>query len=397
MNTHSNYELSGEYDELNSKENFRKLLKIKQVYDSISEEEQNFIIKNKFFIKPNSISKLLIDFFTFLVCFYSLFITPIRIIFFDSFSYKIFLLELFFDFIYIFDFLFSFFTAFYDFEENYISKYYLIFIHYIRGFFFIDLITVIPFNSIIEFNSLINFKEFNMKYNFEKDIFSLKNSQNFIFSIKDTFFTQYDKDIGSKLYSESYEIITRNSFSLFLKNESIFNYLFILNKGQIWRLVKLIRILKAFKVFYHNEFLLKIKEFSFLNKKEFFTGSIFRIFSFYFIFLIISHILSCIYIFLGTLSIPNWIQSVNLQDSSFSFLYLSSLYFNHTTIFSIGYGDILSRNLYEKIYNIILMIVGVLLYSFALTAISSLIQNDRMKYKNYEKKKNYLDHITFNK
>jgi len=41
------------------------------------------------------------------------------------------------------------------------------------------------------------------------------------------------------------------------------------------------------------------------------------------------------------------------------------------------------------------MIVGVLLYSFALTAISSLIQNDRMKYKNYEKKKNYLDHITF--
>jgi len=91
MNTHSNYELSGEYDELNSKENFRKLLKIKQVYDSISEEEQNFIIKNKFFIKPNSISKLLIDFFTFLVCFYSLFITPIKlyfsIVFLIRFSY----------------------------------------------------------------------------------------------------------------------------------------------------------------------------------------------------------------------------------------------------------------------------------------------------------------------
>jgi Ion channel len=46
-----------------------------------------------------------------------------------------------------------------------------------------------------------------------------------------------------------------------------------------------------------------------------------------------------------------------------------------TTILTVGYGDISAQNTYEKLLCILLMIIGVISFSFATGALSSIISN----------------------
>jgi biopolymer transport protein ExbB/TolQ len=56
-------------------------------------------------------------------------------------------------------------------------------------------------------------------------------------------------------------------------------------------------------------------------------------------------------------------------------LYVTSFYFTVTTIMTVGYGDITARSLAEKLLCILLMLIGVISFSFATGAISSIITN----------------------
>ena len=88
----------------------------------------------------------------------------------------------------------------------------------------------------------------------------------------------------------------------------------------------------------------KNKEISFMEDLNI-SSAYKRLLKFITAFLIISHVISCIWIFLGKIDYPNWIFSVNLQDSDDVSLYVAALYFNWTTIFTIGYGDITPKNI----------------------------------------------------
>ncbi len=54
-------------------------------------------------------------------------------------------------------------------------------------------------------------------------------------------------------------------------------------------------------------------------------------------------------------------------------LYVTSFYFSVTTIVTVGYGDITAISSGEKIVAVILMITGVIAFSFATGALSSII------------------------
>lgn len=45
-------------------------------------------------------------------------------------------------------------------------------------------------------------------------------------------------------------------------------------------------------------------------------------------------------------------------------LYITSVYFTVTTTLTVGYGDIVAFNLEEKIYCIILMLIGVIYFTY---------------------------------
>jgi voltage-gated potassium channel Kch len=56
-------------------------------------------------------------------------------------------------------------------------------------------------------------------------------------------------------------------------------------------------------------------------------------------------------------------------------LYITSFYFSVTTIVTVGYGDITAISATEKIVCVFLMITGVIAFSFATGALSSIIAN----------------------
>lgn len=95
--------------------------------------------------------------------------------------------------------------------------------------------------------------------------------------------------------------------------------------------------------------------------------------------LITFHVLSCMYIGIAKYSDDNWIlsdiinSSNNMIDESVLHVYISSIYFHLTTIFSIGYGDISSHSIYEKIYNTCIMLFGSILYSIIISYLSYLV------------------------
>ena len=64
----------------------------------------------------------------------------------------------------------------------------------------------------------------------------------------------------------------------------------------------------------------------------------------------------------------------NLQDQTFMDAYIAAFYYQMTTLTTVGYGDIIITNSFEKIYGIFILIVGTCAYSWILTYISNYIK-----------------------
>jgi Trk-type K+ transport system membrane component len=71
----------------------------------------------------------------------------------------------------------------------------------------------------------------------------------------------------------------------------------------------------------------------------------------------------------------NWIYQKGCSDMDVIDLYITSFYFTVTTIMTVGYGDITAVSSLEKFICIFLMLIGVVAFSFATGAISSIITN----------------------
>lgn len=366
----------------------REFLRIKPVYDSFSEDEENFIGKsNELFIHPNSHLKFFFDFLNFFAAIYCITFLPLRMIFWGYSSMNFFIIEAVVSLVFFADLMAGFFTAYYDFEENLITAVNKIVHHYLSSFFFWDLLTAIPFSFYIEYISYTACNPvlpYCTSYKVYSSLFkhATRNSVN-----QNTFYVITSGNSGSSSMTSEH-----NTIDLLFNIKSIHSLLIVDNLNKAYVLFKIIRVLKIIKIFNLNEFLNRTK--GFFNTDSFSINFSFKIIFFYIMFIIISHILTCIFILLGTISYPNWIVYSHLENATFLELYLNSLYFNHLTIFTVGYGDIVSKNIYERCYNICLMIVGIMLYSFALTSISNIIKMDDMKRKIYDNKKEFLDNIS---
>ena len=81
----------------------------------------------------------------------------------------------------------------------------------------------------------------------------------------------------------------------------------------------------------------------------------------------------------GVLNKPpedTWVTAFGFDQLENNQLYWAAVYFTVTTITTVGYGDISSKNTLERIMGIISMILGVIAFSYATGALSSLIQDD---------------------
>ena len=69
-----------------------------------------------------------------------------------------------------------------------------------------------------------------------------------------------------------------------------------------------------------------------------------------------------------------YILNIILNEDNFE-LYATSFYYTVSTITTVGYGDISGQNTLERLICIIIMIIGVISFSFATGSLSSILQN----------------------
>jgi hypothetical protein len=152
----------------------------------------------------------------------------------------------------------------------------------------------------------------------------------------------------------------------------------------------ILKALKIFKTFYYNRVYKEI--YKFLDKITFFyewkglLSSIIVIFS-------SLHFCTCFFIFIGKNEFHGWITKNNLQDKTFFDIYITSLYYQMTTLTTVGYGDISGTNCYELVYGSFILIVGTCAYSWILTYISNYIKKNNEKFLDFEEKMKVLTEI----
>ncbi len=63
----------------------------------------------------------------------------------------------------------------------------------------------------------------------------------------------------------------------------------------------------------------------------------------------------------------------NYQDEENHKIYIASMYFVLTTFTTVGFGDINGVTLPERLYCVLLMLVGAVAFSFSISSLSSML------------------------
>ena len=103
-----------------------------------------------------------------------------------------------------------------------------------------------------------------------------------------------------------------------------------------------------------------------------------------------NHLCPCFRYFMAKIedfSPDSWVVRHGYIDSNNLKLYIISFFWTLTNVTTIGYGDITAGTTIERIYNLFIIIFGVLLYSFAISSLSSIVST--LNQKSEEMNKNY--------
>ena len=163
-----------------------------------------------------------------------------------------------------------------------------------------------------------------------------------------------------------------------------------LYQNNVYYCLVLLKIPKAIKAFYHNQISNNIS--NYLNQYEHFNKYL-KLYSGVIIFFSCIHIIACTFIFIGKCQYPGWIIRFGFENSTFTQLYLIAIYYIITTCTTVGYGDLTCITLVEKLFGLVMEIVGIFAYSFAVSAISNYVKIMNDKTEKYREKSEILEDI----
>ena len=155
----------------------------------------------------------------------------------------------------------------------------------------------------------------------------------------------------------------------------------------------MVKIIKLYKMINDNTTISYLSELASKNETIDNHGSVIMTI---FLFLFFLNMAVCIFIFLGLNSYPSWIIKLNIEDEPYLKVYLISTYFIIVTITTVGYGDITGDSIPEIFFQIILLIVGTIAYSFIISFFSNYIVKNNQKSMNFEKNVEILREIKIN-
>ncbi len=127
---------------------------------------------------------------------------------------------------------------------------------------------------------------------------------------------------------------------------------------QVNRLIRLARLNTIFKDFYRRHAM---------------NPGLFRLSFFLLVMALVTHFLACGWILIGGAK-----NSGGIVEK-----YIEALYFTVTTLASVGYGDIVPSSMFQRIYAMLLMMVGVGAYGFVIGNVASYLANRDVVRANY--------------
>ena len=241
-----------------------------------------------------------------IILLFTFFATPYRIAFVDKDDEAMLVIDYCIDAIFAIDIILNFFIAYYDSDYILVDKRKDIALHYIRTWFIIDFIAIIPFN--------------------------------FIFQTSD------------------------------------FNSLARLSKiPRLYRLIRMFRLVRLLKVARRKSELSK-----YLGQLATIGVGIERLLIFFVTFFLFCHIIACVWVMIYKFEDnqpETWVYLNDFQDLSNYDLYVRAVYFTVTTITTVGFGDISPGTNIEMKFGVVVMISGVIAFSYATGALSSIISN----------------------
>ena len=90
-----------------------------------------------------------------------------------------------------------------------------------------------------------------------------------------------------------------------------------------------------------------------------------------FLFLASLNYTACIYVFIGRNSYPNRISESKLDSKSFIDIYICAIYIITMAVTTVGYGDITSYSIKERIFQLFILIIGIIGYSWVVSVVSN--------------------------
>ena len=213
------------------------------------------------------------------------------------------------DIIFAVDILVNFLTAYYDPDSNkIITELRLIALRYLKGYFFVDVLAILPFSYIIFASPLL---------------------------------------------------ITSNLGTLSRLSKL----------GKFLTALTLTKALKAFKL---HQFLMKLETKYFIIHR-----GMSRFLKIMMLVLLTAHFAGCFWYLVGISGGDNysrgWVHRLEYDNKTTFEQYVASLYWSFTTLGTIGYGDISAGTPYEQIYSIFVMIVGISLYAYLVSSLTTVM------------------------
>ena len=302
---------------------YRHLIIRPPLFDSLDEDEevQDNQDDDSFYIHPESNFIFTLDIFVLISTLICFIYTPIQIAFSRCFcieeSLFIKIIFIFIDIIFIFDFFINFFRAFYNYDYKLVKNIKKILKDYFSGHIYFDFLESIPFNLLI------------------------------------TYFC-----INKDKYKPDGQICFRNGIN------GIFSLIKVCSTLKI---MKILKILNKKRNSAYN-WLQDIDDHVFEKIRSLTT--------FIFLSLASINVFICLHIFIGIQTYPNWIVSNGFQNQSFTHIYIAALYGIIETLTTVGYGDVINDSFTEIIFQIILLSIGIVAYSWIITIIGNYVKNE---------------------
>lgn len=184
------------------------------------------------------------------------------------------------------------------------------------------------------------------------------------------------------------------SYSLTMKICNKKNY-YKFNISKIEIFYSILLIIKSFKIFktLNNKKNRVIEALYQKISQYYYLEQLMKIFINIIIYFSFFHSLICIHIFIGRQSNPNWINYINLENENLAQKYIASFYFIIATMTTVGFGDIVCISPIERIFQIILLAIGTVIYSFIITTFGNYIGKHSTIELELDAKKNILEQI----